>query len=111
MPKSCLGREDKIGKTLPRLHHDDNCVYLDVMRTTITIEDRLLRQAKQQAAMENCTLGDVVNHALRSRLAEDLRSRKDRLEERPLKTYGGAGLQPGVDLSDSAALGELMDGN
>ena len=80
------------------------------MRTTITIEDSLLKQAKQQAAKENCSLGDVVNDALRSRLAEVSRLREGRLEEGPLKTYGGAGLQPGVDLSDNAALGELMDG-
>ena len=29
---------------------------------------------------------------------------------RPLKTYGGSGLLPGIDLMDSRALADAMDG-
>jgi len=59
------------------------------MRTTISIQDSLLKQAKRQAAKENCTLGDIVNDALRSRLVEDSRFRESLGEDPPLKTYGG----------------------
>jgi hypothetical protein len=79
------------------------------MRTTITIQDRLLKQAKRQAAKENCTLGDIINDALRSRLMEASRSRKGAEEDRPLKTYGRSGLRAGVDLSHNSALSDLMD--
>jgi antitoxin component of RelBE/YafQ-DinJ toxin-antitoxin module len=35
------------------------------MRTTLVIDDRLLRQAKRHAAERNMTVSDVVNAALR----------------------------------------------
>ena len=79
------------------------------MRTTITIQDSLLKEAKRLAAEENCSLGDIVNDALRSRLVEGARS-KDALEEdRPLMTYGKSGLRGGVDLNSNSALGDVMD--
>ena len=40
------------------------------MRTTLVLDDRLLRQAKAQAAAQGTTLSEVVNQALRSALAE-----------------------------------------
>jgi hypothetical protein len=79
------------------------------MRTTITIQDSLLKRAKRKAAQENCTLGDVVNDALRYRLVECVNSSGAVEEERPLKVYGSSGLQAGVDLSHNASLGDTMD--
>lgn len=35
------------------------------MRTTLVLEDALLRQAKRRAAERNLTVSDVVNEALR----------------------------------------------
>ena len=79
------------------------------MRTTITIQDRLHKQAKRQAAKENCTLGDIINDALRFRLVEASRSREGAEEGWPLKTYWRTGLRAGVELSHNSALSDLMD--
>jgi plasmid stability protein len=77
------------------------------MRTTVTIDDDLLREAKQRAAAEGRTLSDLVSEGLRERLAL-----RDEPRRRPFRlvTSGGRGLQPGVDLSDRAALEDLLDG-
>lgn len=77
------------------------------MRTTIRLDDELLTEAKEVAARSNRTLTAVIEDALRQHLAQ-----QKRVEEREpvrLKTVSGRGLQPGVDLDDSAALLDLMD--
>ena len=79
------------------------------MRTTISIQDGLLERAKRQAIREKCTLGDVVNDALRNRFAENNADGGKRIEA-PLKTYGSTGLQAGVNLHDNATLRDLMEG-
>ena len=56
----------------------------------------------------NMSVGEVVEEALRSALGS--RPKKGSGPIRPLKTYRGGGLQPGVDLSSSAALLETMEG-
>lgn len=77
------------------------------MRTTIRLDPVLLAEAKQHAARTGRTLTAVIEDALRSSLA-----RLNRAGERPaaeLPTYRGKGLQPGIDLDDSAALLDLME--
>ena len=77
------------------------------MRTTIRLEDDLLIEIKQIAARSDKTLTSVIEDALREMLA-----RRQRTEERaPVKltTASGGGLQPGVDLDDSAALLALLE--
>jgi plasmid stability protein len=76
------------------------------MRTTIRLDDTLLRQAKAAAAATGRSLNDLIVDAIRAALAP--RQRPSRVFELP--TSGGYGLQPGVDLDDSAALLDLMDG-
>jgi hypothetical protein len=39
------------------------------MRTTLVLDDRLLRQAKQRAAERNVTVSEIVNAALRDTFA------------------------------------------
>jgi Arc/MetJ family transcription regulator len=78
------------------------------MRTTISINDALLHQAKRAALKSNRSLGEVVEDALRLALLPRRTSRD--VPEQPLKTYGREGVQPGVDLTASAALLDLMDG-
>jgi len=80
------------------------------MRTTITIQDQLLERAKSEALRQKCTLGDIVNDALRCRLAETSNQSSDQLEEPSLKTYGAGGLRAGVDLNDNASINDAMDG-
>jgi hypothetical protein len=77
------------------------------MRTTIRLDDDLLIEVKQLAARSDRTLTSVVEDALREMLA-----RQRKTEERTpvrLTTVSGGGLQPGVDLDDSAALLSLME--
>lgn len=77
------------------------------MRTTIRLDDQLLREIKQLAAQTGQTLTAVVEEALREMLVR----RRQMADRQPVKliTTSGQGLQPGVDLDDSAALLELMD--
>lgn len=56
----------------------------------------------------NMSVGEVVEEALRSALGS--KPKKGRGPARPLKTYRGDGVQPGVDLSSSGALLEVMEG-
>jgi hypothetical protein len=82
------------------------------MRTTIRLDDALLRRAKAQAAVTGRTLNDFIADAVSAALAP--RASAARVAERPrieLPTFKGRGLQPGVDLDDSAALLDLMDGH
>jgi hypothetical protein len=77
------------------------------MRTTIRLDDQLLREIKQLAAQTGQTLTAVIEEALREMLVR----RQQMAERQPVKliTASGQGLQPGVDLDDSAALLDLMD--
>ena len=78
------------------------------MRTTININDRLLSEAKKRAADTHRTLTSVIEDALRETLARG--HVKDKRGPVNLPTFGGSGLQPGVDLDDTSALLDLMDG-
>jgi len=77
------------------------------MRTTIRLDERLLRDVKKHAADMGTTLTAVVEDALRAALAH----RTDKSRRRPvrLKTFKGGGVLPGVDLDDSSALLDLME--
>jgi len=79
------------------------------MRTTITIDEALLAEAKELAARERRSMSDIVDEGLRFVIAQ----RKEAAEQAPIKlpTVGGGGILPGVDLDDSAALLDLMDRN
>ena len=77
------------------------------MRTTIRMDDELLRRAKEHAARTGTTLTRVIEDAVRQLLA---RRRVSQVREPVrLPTFCGEGLQPGIDLDDTAALVELMD--
>lgn len=81
---------------------------LGCMRTTIKIDDALLAEAKARAAQSGRTLNAVVEDALRESLAR--RRRSERPGPVQLPTFRSGRLQPGVDLDDSVALLELMEG-
>ncbi len=78
------------------------------MRTTIRLDDDLLRQVKAFALAHGLTLTELVEQSLRESLARRAVARQRPSVELP--TSGGGGLQPGVDLNDSKALWDLMDG-
>ncbi len=77
------------------------------MRTTINLDDALLRRAKEEALRTGRTLTAVIEDALRSALAV-----QDRPQEKPPELPTAPGRpRPGVDLDHSAALLDLMDGD
>lgn len=78
------------------------------MRTTVKIDDGLLAEAKSQAARSGRTLNAVIEDALRAALAE--RGPGPRREVVELPTFSGSRILPGVDLDDSAALLDRMEG-
>ncbi|HWH98525.1 MAG TPA: type II toxin-antitoxin system VapB family antitoxin [Pseudolysinimonas sp.] len=80
------------------------------MRTTVTINDALLAEAKLIAARENRTLGDVVEDGLR-KLIQQGQGADGRSREWKLRTHGSGGLLPGVDLEDREAIAELLGDN
>lgn len=79
------------------------------MRTTIRLSDDLLEEAKRYALETGRTLTAVIEDALR----EALGRRRRRPPRRPvqLTTFRGGGPQSGVDLDDSAALRDRMNGS
>lgn len=73
------------------------------MRTTLQIEDPLLRDAKARAAREGRTLTSVIEDALR----QYLREKKTTGFKIHLRT-SAARVLPGVDVADRDSLYDLM---
>jgi hypothetical protein len=75
-------------------------------RTTVNIDETLLRKLKATAAQRGVTLAALVNQLLRRALASQ--GKKVPYEFK----FGGwvSQLQPGVDLSNRDSLWDLMDG-
>lgn len=90
------------------MHHDAVHQCYDArVRTTVSIDDQLLAEAKVRAAQDGRPLGAVVDDALRVLL-------RGRVEptggaDWRFPTSGAGGLQPGVDLEDKEALADLID--
>jgi hypothetical protein len=78
------------------------------MRTTVRLDERLLAEAKRRAAETGRTLTAVIEDALRESLAR--RSTVTKRKVVRLKIVKGDGVRPGVDLDDSAALLDIMEG-
>lgn len=66
-----------------------------------------MRAAKQAALEQNISLTRLIEEALQEKLSGSQKPLRERSFQ--LVTVGGEGLQPGVDLDDSAALLETMD--
>jgi hypothetical protein len=77
------------------------------MRTTVRLDDDLLRRAKEYALRRGRSLTAVIEEALRSLLAPVDRPRPRRRIVLP--THGRGGLQAGMDLDDSASLLDRME--
>lgn len=78
------------------------------MRTTINLPDDLILQAKKAALESGTTLTGIIENALRESLAG--KSRKKTNRNIRIIASGRGGLQPGVDLDDTSALLDIMDG-
>jgi len=78
------------------------------MRTTITIEDGLLAEAKLKTRERKTSLKSVLNEALQLGLLQ-LDPNSEAESFKPLLSYGSGGIQPGVDLTQSAELLRVME--
>ena len=76
------------------------------MRTTIDIDEQLLLYAKNQAALQNTSLKNVLENALRNFFSQQQIPQKTI----KLETCSGAGLKAEVNLNNSQSLNEIMDG-
>lgn len=72
------------------------------------MNDPLLAAAKKYAADSGQTLTALIEDALRETLARRKHPAKRRRVRLP--TFPGGGLRPGVDLDDTSALLDLMEG-
>lgn len=77
------------------------------MRTTIRLNDDLLKRAKKRAADEGRTLTSLVEEALVLILSKARSSRRKRIELPVSKATGG--VLPGIDLNRSGDLEEVMN--
>ena len=75
-------------------------------RTTLAIDDGLLKEMKERAAREGRTLQDVANDLLKQALVQTKPKKGLKLALRGWK----AKERPGVDLLDRDNLFDLMDG-
>jgi len=77
------------------------------MRTTINLPDEVLARLKRLAAESGTTVTALIEDAVRETLAR--RARRAQAAPVTLATFGEGGLQPGIDLDDSAALLDVME--
>ena len=76
------------------------------MRTTVTLPDHLLVQAKQLAAETRTSLTAILTESLRMYLAQE-KQKRTRVSVSPLPVIEDARPCPGVNLDDTSALLEL----
>ncbi len=77
------------------------------MRTTLRLDDNLMRAAKRRAAETGQTLSSMIETALREILEQEKKKKQSfRLRWATVK----GGVQPGVDLADRVALIDRMEG-
>ena len=77
------------------------------MRTTVDIQDDVLRQAKEVSARSGVTLSVLVSDALRVALVR--REKKKEPVHLTIYVPKTPGLRPGIDITDNASLWEILD--
>ena len=80
------------------------------MRTTLMLPDDLYRQVKRAAADGDRTVTSFVEEALRAALTRHADAAHAPHEPYRVAPTGSGGLLPGVDLTDTAALLDAMEG-
>jgi hypothetical protein len=79
------------------------------MRTTVRLDEELLRQAKAAAAREGETVTSLIERGLRLVLASARRRPQRARVTLPVSRAKG-GTRPGVNLDDSSTLLDILDG-
>ena len=75
------------------------------MKTTLNLDDQVLRNAKEKAARDGITLTAFVEEALRARLLQDSEKVTYRFQPRVVR----GSKPPNVDISERDALYEVID--
>ena len=79
------------------------------LRTTVRLEESLLEQAKALAARQNKTLTSLIEEGLHLVIKDARKPARRKKVVLPLCRQGG-GTLPGVDISNSAELLDIMEG-
>jgi len=79
------------------------------MRTTVRLPDALMAQARREAQRRGETLTALIERGVRHELAKPAGAKRQRKVVIPV-FRGGTGVRPGVDLTNSAALWDILDG-
>jgi len=79
------------------------------LRTTVRLEESLLEQAKAEAARRNTTLTALVEEGLHLVLKEAQKPVRRKKAVLPVSKCTG-GTWPGIDISNSAELLDIMEG-
>ena len=77
------------------------------MRTTVRLNDALLEQARREAAARGQTLTALIEQGLHLALAQSRPAARRRKIKLPVSD--ARGLRPGIDLSNNAAVLQLME--
>ena len=77
------------------------------MRTTVRLDDQLLKDAKRYSATSGRTLTSLIDEGLRGVLARHVSPPPTQLITLP--TGGSGGLHPGIRIDNYAALLDVMD--
>lgn len=83
------------------------------MRTTVRLNDQLLRKAKQYAAEHDTTLTAMLDEGLRMVLRETpppYEAESAKVPPFSLPTFDGGGLRPGIDPTSNAQMLDIADG-
>jgi hypothetical protein len=79
------------------------------LRTTIRLEESLLEQAKAEAARRKTTLTSLIEEGLHRVIKDAYKPVKRKKVVLPVCRQGG-GTWPGIDISNSADLLDIMEG-
>jgi hypothetical protein len=80
------------------------------MRTTVRLDEALLERARAEAMKRRTTLTSLIEQGLELVLRRPMKRREHPPVTLP-ECRAGGGTLPGVDLNDSAALLDRMDGH
>jgi len=78
------------------------------MKTTLLLNDEVHRQAKLASARLGIPLTRFIEEAIRLRISADAARRTEPVAKLPVDNAKG-GLQPGIDLDDTAELLNILD--
>lgn len=97
------------GPRFARSHAAPRNLYHWLMKTTLDIDDRLLAQAKSEAAAQRLTLTHLIEQGIAIRLRAKAPT-PTRRRKAKLPTYdGGQGLNPGIDPLSNRSLYDAAD--